>query len=78
MEIILNRWSNLKKRAQSEIDPEKLIHLLGEIDELLAELEKKIAVQDENLCWAAQTDLRLDNRKAFHYLRLDGSGIWSQ
>lgn len=78
MEIILNRWSNLRGRAQSERDPEKLIHLLEEIDDLLAELEKRIAVQDENLCWAAHAESRRDDRRASRYLRLDDSGIWSQ
>jgi hypothetical protein len=46
VELISKRWLNLKRNAQSERDPEKLIAILGEIDDLLGDLEKRIAAAD--------------------------------
>jgi hypothetical protein len=46
VELISKRWSNLKRNAKIERDPEKLITILGEIDDLLADLEKRIAAAD--------------------------------
>jgi len=39
------RWPQLKKRAQNETQPEKLIAVLEEIDELLFSVEMRIAAQ---------------------------------
>ena len=44
--LISERWPKLKKRAQNENDPEKLIAILEEIDNLLSNLEMKIAAQN--------------------------------
>jgi hypothetical protein len=39
------RWPRLKKRAQHEARPEKLIAILDEIDDLLFSVEMRIAAQ---------------------------------
>ncbi|HEY6764522.1 MAG TPA: hypothetical protein VI386_07110 [Candidatus Sulfotelmatobacter sp.] len=44
--LISERWPKLKKQALAEQDPEKLIALLEEIDNLLFILETRIAGQD--------------------------------
>jgi hypothetical protein len=45
--LILIGWPELKKRAQSEQDVEKLMAVLVEIDELLFSLEVKVRIQDD-------------------------------
>ncbi|MFZ0309842.1 MAG: hypothetical protein WCA76_15320 [Candidatus Sulfotelmatobacter sp.] len=44
--LISQRWPILKKRAQNENNPEKLIAILEEIDDLLSNLEMRIASQN--------------------------------
>lgn len=46
--LISQRWPKLKKRAQNENSPEKLVAILEEIDDLLSNLEMRIAAQNRN------------------------------
>ncbi len=46
MEKLVSEWPGLKKRAQNEDDPENLIAIIEEIDELLCVLEVRMAAQD--------------------------------
>ncbi len=41
--LISEQWPKLKKRAQNEIDPDKLIAIIEEIDDLLFILEMRFA-----------------------------------
>lgn len=43
--LMSERWPKLKKRAQREKNPEKLIAILEEIDELLFTVEMRIAAR---------------------------------
>ncbi len=43
--LMLERWPKLKKRAQSEENPEKLIAILEEIDDLLFQVEMRVAAR---------------------------------
>jgi|HubBroStandDraft_1064217.scaffolds.fasta_scaffold16014_5 hypothetical protein len=43
--LMTERWPKLKKRAQNENNPEKLIAILEEIDDLLFSVEMRIAAQ---------------------------------
>jgi hypothetical protein len=43
--LISERWPQLKKRAENETLPEKLIAILDEIDDLLFCVEMRIAAQ---------------------------------
>jgi hypothetical protein len=45
--LILERWPKLKYRVENEKNPEKLIAILEEIDDLLFNLEMRIAAQNE-------------------------------
>lgn len=63
VELISKRWLNLKRRAQSERDPEKLIAILGEVDDLLGDLEKRIAKQDEKLSSRFDAESRSDREE---------------
>jgi hypothetical protein len=47
--LISQRWPKLKKRAQNENNPEKLIAILEEIDDLLSNLEMRIASQNRSM-----------------------------
>lgn len=47
--LISQRWPKLKRRAQNENNPEKLIAILEEIDDLLSNLEMRIASQNRNM-----------------------------
>jgi hypothetical protein len=44
-QLMSERWPKLKKRAQHERDPQKLIAILEDIDDLLFNVEMKIAAQ---------------------------------
>lgn len=44
-QLMSERWPKLKKRAQDETEPEKVVAILEEIDELLFSVEMKIAAQ---------------------------------
>jgi hypothetical protein len=46
--LISQRWPKLKKRAQNEDNPEKLIPILEEIDDLLSNLEMRIASRNRS------------------------------
>ena len=43
--LVLTRWPKLKQSARNENNPEKLISILEEIDDLLFALEMRIAGQ---------------------------------
>ncbi len=43
--LLSERWPKLKKRAQHEKNPERLIVILEEIDDLLFSVEMRIAAQ---------------------------------
>jgi hypothetical protein len=45
-QLMSERWPKLKKRAQHERNPEKLIAILEEVDDLLFILEMRIAAQN--------------------------------
>ena len=45
--LISERWPKLKCRAENEKNPEKLIVILEEIDDLLFNLEMRIAAQNQ-------------------------------
>lgn len=47
--LIAERWPKLKNRAQNEKNPEKLIAILEEMDDLLFNLEMRLAAQNESL-----------------------------
>lgn len=47
--LISQRWPKLKKRAQTENNLEELIAILEEIDDLLSNLEMRIAVRNRNV-----------------------------
>jgi hypothetical protein len=44
-QLITQRWPKLKKKLQHENDPGKLIAILQEIDDLLSNLEMRMAAQ---------------------------------
>jgi hypothetical protein len=46
--LIKKRWPRLKRRAQNESSPEKLIVILEEIEDLLFLLEMRIGAQGGN------------------------------
>jgi hypothetical protein len=56
--LMTERWPKLKKRAQNENNPEKLIALLEEIDDLLFSVEMSIAAQNGRTQTRDGTDLR--------------------
>jgi hypothetical protein len=45
-QLMSEQWPKLKKRAQHQRNPEKLIAILEEIDDLLFNLEMRIAAQN--------------------------------
>lgn len=45
--LIFIKWPELKKRAQSEQDLERLMALLVEIDDVLLNLEMRVRVKDD-------------------------------
>ncbi len=57
--LMTERWPKLKKRAQNENNPEKLIVILEEIDDLLFSVEMRIAAQSGPTQTRDGTDLRL-------------------
>ena len=52
------RWPKLQKRAQNEHNPEKLIAILEEIDDLLFIVEMRIAAQSGRTDSRDDTDAR--------------------
>jgi hypothetical protein len=47
--LIAERWPKLKNKAENEKNPEKLIAILEEMDDLLFNLEMRIAAQNESM-----------------------------
>jgi hypothetical protein len=62
--LISEHWPKLKQQAQNEDDPEKLIAILEEIDDLLFNLEMRVTARDRNMNSRATTDSRSDSRSA--------------
>ena len=61
--LISEKWPKLKKRAQNEIDPDKLIAIIEEIDDLLFILEIRIAgTATRNTLSKAKRDSESDRR----------------
>lgn len=56
--LMSQRWPKLKQRAQHETNPEKLIAILEEMDDLLFSVEMRIAAQNGR----PQTRDRTDSR----------------
>ena len=56
--LVSKRWPKLKQRAQNENDPEKLIAILEEIDDLLFNLEMRIATHGGKMHSRAGADSR--------------------
>ncbi len=51
LELLMSeRWPKLKKKAQNETDPEKLIPILEEIEDLLFNLEMRLASEYGKRC----------------------------
>jgi len=44
--LITERWPKLKKKAENEENPEKILAILEEIDDLLFKFEMRIAAQN--------------------------------
>lgn len=61
--LISERWPKLKYRAENEKNPEKLIVILEEIDDLLFNLEMRIAAQNE-MCSKENADSRSDRHES--------------
>lgn len=57
-QLVSERWPKLKERAQNERSVEKLIGLLEEIDDLLFDLELRIAVESGNLHFRSGAESR--------------------
>ncbi len=75
--LMSERWPKLKKRARNENDPEKLIAILEEIDDLLFIVEMRVAAQNRRTHSRDDTDsrsLRLESGA----VPLDDSEIGSQ
>lgn len=58
--LMSERWPKLRKRAQHENNPEKLIAILEEIDDLLFIVEMRIAAQSGQTHSRDDTDSRSD------------------
>ena len=71
VELISKRWLHLKRSAQRERDPEKLIAILGEIEDLLADLEKKIAAADWESSSRSDAESRSDGEESACAVSLD-------
>jgi hypothetical protein len=69
--IISERWPKLKKSAMNEGDPEKLITILEEIDDLLFVLEARIKLDNEPDTYISPKQTQNENRNL-------GQGIRSQ
>jgi hypothetical protein len=57
-ELMSEQWHKLKKRAEHERNPEKLIAILEEIDDLLFNLEMRIAARSGRALSWDETDSR--------------------
>jgi hypothetical protein len=66
--LIAERWPKLKNKAQTERNPEKLIAILEEMDDLLFNLEMRLAAQNESL--HSKTDA--GSQSDWHELISDG------
>lgn len=74
--LISTKWPELKKKAQNEGDPDKLIAILEEIDDLLFIIELRIAGQSRPTR-ATERDLRSLQRE-LSSVPSDDSEIGSQ
>jgi hypothetical protein len=70
--LLTGRWPKLKKRAQHEENPEKLIAILEEIDDLLFTVEMRIAAQSGRTQARGEDDSR-PHRPEFDVVLSDDS-----
>jgi len=75
--LISQRWPKLKKRAQTENNLEDLIAVLEEIDDLLSNLEMRIAVGNGNVPSRANT-VSTAPFSVFHVLPDDSEGEFDE
>jgi len=75
--LITERWPKLKIKAQNEENPEKIIAILEEIDDLLFKVEMRIAAQNGGTQSRDYTDSR-SVRRGPNVVRSDDSEIGSQ
>jgi hypothetical protein len=75
--LITERWPKLKQKAQNEENPEKIIAILEEIDDLLFKVEMRIAAQNGRTQSRNYTDSRAGERGP-HVVPADDSEIGSQ
>ena len=77
MQLVSERWPKLKKQVQDERNPEKLIALVKAIEELLFNLEMRIAARSGRALSWDETDSRSDQNQSTAFLS-DDSEIGSQ
>jgi hypothetical protein len=53
---ISERWLELKQRALDEASPEILMAILVEVDEMLLDMTRRVALLDEKCCCAVPYD----------------------
>jgi hypothetical protein len=75
--VLSERWPKLKKRAQHEKNPEKLIAILEEIDDLLFSVEMRIAAQSGRTRSKGGGDSRSDRPESGGAVHSDDSEIGS-
>jgi hypothetical protein len=75
-QLISRKWPELKKKAQNEENPDKLIAILEEIDDLLFIIEMRIAGQSRPMR-ATETNSRSPQRE-LSIVPSDDSEIGSQ
>jgi hypothetical protein len=64
--LITQRWPKLKKKLHNENDPGKLLIILQEIDDLLSNLEMRIAAQTRD----ADSDRSVLSKSVSRYYQL--------
>lgn len=55
-QLTSERWPQLKKKAQNETDPDKLIAIVEEIDDLLFLLEMRVLTRTLDISSKAKTE----------------------
>jgi hypothetical protein len=64
--LITQRWPKLKKKLHNENDPRKLLSILQEIDDLLSNLEMRMAAQT----WHEDSDRGAHSTSVSRFYRL--------
>ena len=76
--LVLEQWPKLKKKAQGETDPERLIAILEEIDDLLFNMEMTIAALNGRTGPGGGEGSRATSHKSFFGAPPGDSEIGSQ